>query len=145
MTLRLGLRLVVAGGRESFVRLAFTAIGVAAGVLLLLAALAGQTAIERRAERVGWQDAAYAVLFPPSGGIRPTSADGALFLAVTDYQRRHPDGAWRRAGRGAGGAHGVRGRPARPGAMAVARPRRPGLCRHRHPGGPDLLGRRWAR
>ena len=39
MSLLLGLRLVRAGGRESLVRLAFTAVGVGLGLTLILLAL----------------------------------------------------------------------------------------------------------
>ena len=44
MTVRLGLRLALAGGRESLLRLAVTAFGVAVGVMLLLLCLTGQAA-----------------------------------------------------------------------------------------------------
>jgi hypothetical protein len=51
VTFRLGLRLAVAGGRESLLRLAVTAFGVAVGVMLLLLCLTGQAAEQGRAER----------------------------------------------------------------------------------------------
>jgi hypothetical protein len=77
MTFRLGLRLAVAGGRESLLRLAVTAIGVGIGVLLLLLSLTGQSAAQGRAERTGWQSA--------DSDTRATAPDAALFLSVTDY------------------------------------------------------------
>jgi hypothetical protein len=77
MTVRLGLRLAVAGGRESLLRLAVTAIGVGVGVLLLLLSLTGQSAAQGRAERSGWQSA--------DAQTPATAPDAALFLSVTDY------------------------------------------------------------
>ncbi len=77
MTFRLGLRLAVAGGRESLLRLAVTAFGVAVGVMLLLLCLTGQSAEQGRAERSGWQSA--------DPDTPATAPDPALFLTVTDY------------------------------------------------------------
>ena len=77
MTFRLGLRLAVAGGRESLLRLAVTAFGVAVGVVLLLLCLTGQSAEQGRAERSGWQSA--------DPDTPATAPDPALFLTVTDY------------------------------------------------------------
>ncbi len=77
MTFRLGLRLAVAGGRESLLRLAVTAFGVAVGVMLLLLCLTGQSAEQGRAERSGWQSA--------DSSTPATAPDPALFLTVTDY------------------------------------------------------------
>lgn len=77
MTVRLGLRLAVAGGRESLLRLAVTAIGVGVGVLLLLISLTGQSAAQGRAERSGWRSA--------DARTPATAPDAALFLSVTDY------------------------------------------------------------
>ncbi len=86
MSLLLGLRLAVAGGREALLRLAFTAVAVGVGITLLLLALTGQAAVQGRADRIGWQDAAYVA---SGAGERPQppaeSADSALFLAVSDY------------------------------------------------------------
>jgi hypothetical protein len=77
MTFRLGLRLAVAGGRESLLRLALTAIGVGVGVLLLLLSLTGESAAQGRSERSGWRSA---------DSQTPAAApDAALFLSVTDY------------------------------------------------------------
>ena len=86
MSFLLGLRLTLAGGRESLLRLVFTAAGVGVGTTLLLLALTGPFAMHGRDVRGGWQSAAYA--FHPSFGMpNPPveSADGALFLAVSDY------------------------------------------------------------
>jgi hypothetical protein len=77
VTFRLGLRLAVAGGRESLLRLAVTAFGVAVGVVLLLLCLTGQSAEQGRAERSGWQSA--------DQDTPATAPDPALFLTVTDY------------------------------------------------------------
>ena len=77
MTFRLGLRLAVAGGRESLLRLGVTAFGVAVGVVLLLLCLTGQSAEQGRAERSGWQSA--------DSETPATAPDPALFLTVTDY------------------------------------------------------------
>jgi hypothetical protein len=79
VTFRLGLRLAVAGGRESLLRLAVTAFGVAVGVVLLLLCLTGQSAEQGRAERSGWQSA--------DPDTPATAPDPALFLTVTDYHR----------------------------------------------------------
>jgi hypothetical protein len=79
VTFRLGLRLAVAGGRGSLVRLAVTAVGVGFGVTLLLLALTVQSAVRGRADRSGWQSATSETV--------ATAPDGALFLSVTDYHR----------------------------------------------------------
>jgi hypothetical protein len=76
-TLRLGLRLAVAGGPESRLRLAVTAFGVGVGVLLLLLSLTGQSAAQGRADRSGWRSA--------DPDTPPAAPDPALFLSVTDY------------------------------------------------------------
>jgi FtsX-like permease family protein len=52
--IRLALRLTVSGGREAVVRLVITAAAVGAGVGLLLAALAGSSAINAQSLRTGW-------------------------------------------------------------------------------------------
>jgi hypothetical protein len=77
MTFQLGLRLAVAGGRESLLRLAVTAIGVGVAVVLLLLCLTGYSGAQGRAERSGWQSA--------SSEAPPAAPDPALFLSVTDY------------------------------------------------------------
>jgi hypothetical protein len=71
------LRLAIAGGQESLLRLAVTAFGVAVGVVLLLLCLTGQSAEQGRAERSGWQSA--------NPDTPATAPDPALFLTVTDY------------------------------------------------------------
>ena len=50
----LGLRLTVRGGREALTRLIVIAAGVMVGVLLLLTALAGFTALRAQDSRTGW-------------------------------------------------------------------------------------------
>ncbi len=50
----LGLRLSLKGGREAGARLAFTAVGVALGVALLLFTLSGFNALDARDAREGW-------------------------------------------------------------------------------------------
>jgi hypothetical protein len=52
--MRLGLRLSLAGGRESMIRLAVTGIAVALGVGLLLLTLAGISALHAQDRRVAW-------------------------------------------------------------------------------------------
>jgi hypothetical protein len=80
----LAARLALTGGR-SRTRQVFTTAGVAIGVTMLLLALAVQAAILGRAERTGWKDAAYAVNLPEMPDPPAVAADGAIFLAVTDY------------------------------------------------------------
>jgi FtsX-like permease family protein len=83
----LGVRLALAGGREALLRLTFTVVGVWVGLALLLLALTGVAAAHGRDDRAIWTDAAYA-FGPDSGRLVPPpveSADGALFLATTDY------------------------------------------------------------
>src|SRR4029453_18624489 len=74
VTFRLGLRLAVAGGRESMLRMGVTAFGVAVGVVLLLLCLTGQSAEQGRAERSGWQSA--------DSDTPATAPDPALFLTA---------------------------------------------------------------
>ena len=85
MSLLLGLRLAVAGGREALLRLAFIAVGVGVGITLLLLALTAQSAVQGRADRIGWQDAAHAYRGELARQPAAVSADPALFLAVSDY------------------------------------------------------------
>jgi FtsX-like permease family len=85
MSLLLGLRLAVAGGRESLVRLALTAVGVAVGGTLLLLALTAQSAAKGRAVRMAWQDSATAVATAEIADPPADSTNPALFLAVSDY------------------------------------------------------------
>jgi hypothetical protein len=87
MIARVGLRLALAAGRHALLRLAFTAIGVWVGLTLMLLALTAVAAAHGRDVRQSWLDAAYAFSPDDQSLIRPPaeSADGALFLAVTDY------------------------------------------------------------
>ncbi|WP_305782485.1 FtsX-like permease family protein [Symbioplanes lichenis] len=55
--IRFGLRLTVAGGRESAVRLGIIAVAVALGVAMLLAAVAAMTGVQKQADRYGWVNA----------------------------------------------------------------------------------------
>lgn len=82
MIVKLGLRLAVAGGRESLLRLAVTAVGVGVGVMMLLLALTGPAALMGRAERAAWQDA--------DATTPATAPDAALFLSVRDYHDATP-------------------------------------------------------
>jgi hypothetical protein len=54
--IRLAARLAVSGGRESVIRLALTAIGVAIGTTLLLIAAAADPAIRAQQRHTAWQD-----------------------------------------------------------------------------------------
>jgi ABC-type antimicrobial peptide transport system permease subunit len=89
--LLLGFRLALGGGREGLVRLVFTAVGVAIGVAMLLLGLTAPSAVAGRFERMAWQDAAYSALSPETDDDPVVeSADGALFLAVSDYYDGRP-------------------------------------------------------
>jgi hypothetical protein len=89
--LLLGLRLALGGGREGLVRLVFMAVGVGVGVALLLLALTAPHALRGRYERMAWQDAAYAARSPETNDDPVAdSAEGALFLAVSDYYDGRP-------------------------------------------------------
>jgi hypothetical protein len=84
--LLLGWRLALGGGREGLVRLVFMAVGVGVGVALLLLALTAPSALRGRYDRMAWQDSAYSALSPETDDDAAVeSADGALFLAVSDY------------------------------------------------------------
>jgi len=90
-TLLLGLRLALGGGREGLVRLAFSAAGVGLGVALLLLSLTAPQALRGRYDRIAWQDAAYSALSQETDDDPVVeSADGALFLAVSDYYDGRP-------------------------------------------------------
>ncbi|MFC5833388.1 FtsX-like permease family protein [Nonomuraea insulae] len=77
MSMLLGLRMALAGGRRSLPGLVLTAAGVAAGVVLLLLGLAGQSALQGRLERSAWQDT--------EASTEATAPDPALWLAVSDH------------------------------------------------------------
>jgi hypothetical protein len=82
----LGLRLARGGGREGLARLVFMTVGVGVGVTLLLLALTAPVALQGRFDRTAWKDAAYSALSPQAHDDPVAeSADGALFLAVSDY------------------------------------------------------------
>jgi uncharacterized protein YfiM (DUF2279 family) len=90
-SLRLGLRLAVAGGREALARLAFAAAGVAVGITILLLALTAPYLMQGRADRTAWHH----VTSGSAGWTTPgppvvEAADGALFLAVSDYHDGEP-------------------------------------------------------
>ena len=89
--LLLGIRLALGGGREGLVRLVFMAIGVGVGVAMLLLALTAPRALAGRYERMAWQDAAYSAHSPETDDDpMAESADGGLFLAVSDYYDGQP-------------------------------------------------------
>lgn len=89
--LRLGLRLVVGGGREGWVRLVYMAGGVGIGVAVLLLALTAPHALTGRFDRIAWQDAAHSALsWETDDDPVSESVDGALFLAVSDYYDGRP-------------------------------------------------------
>ncbi|HUD37340.1 MAG TPA: FtsX-like permease family protein [Streptosporangiaceae bacterium] len=69
--IRFGLRLTLRGGREAVVRLAITAIAVAFGTGLLLAAIAGVNAVNTQNLRVAWLDT---VPGPVAGHQAPAAA-----------------------------------------------------------------------
>ncbi|MGW3347684.1 FtsX-like permease family protein [Nonomuraea rubra] len=79
---RLGLRLAVAGGRESLARLGLTAFGAGVGVALLLLCLAGQSALQGRADRAAWRDS--------TSATPATAPDAALWLGVSDHYAGEP-------------------------------------------------------
>jgi hypothetical protein len=68
--IRLGLRLSIAGGRESLSRFILIVVAVAIGVELLLATLAGLHAVTTQNARYGWLETGY------SGSDAPASAPG---------------------------------------------------------------------
>lgn len=88
--LRLGFRLALGGGRENLIRLTFMAVGVGVAVAMLLLALTAPGALKGRYDRMAWQDAAVAMLSPETDDPVAESADGALFLAVSDYYDGQP-------------------------------------------------------
>jgi hypothetical protein len=71
--------MALSGGRTTMLRLAVTAVGVGVGVTLLLIALAGQSAMQGRAERSGWHSA------DDTTAAAAAADDPALFLSVADY------------------------------------------------------------
>src|ERR1019366_8683077 len=77
--IRLGLRLNTNGGRESLVRLAVTAVGVALGVGLLLASLASMNAGNAQNTRGAWLNQPQNT--SPASALR---AHSVWWLSVTD-------------------------------------------------------------
>jgi hypothetical protein len=70
--IRLGLRLTLGSGREAALRVFVTAVAVALGVGLLLAALAGVNGLQAQTDRGAWLDT-------PAQASRPTSTSGRLW------------------------------------------------------------------
>lgn len=81
MNILLGIRIALAGGRESLARMALTAVGVAVGVPLILLAVSAVPIMQAHTDRLAWHRTTE--LSPP------TAPDPALWLAVTDrYEGR---------------------------------------------------------
>ncbi len=74
--IRLAVRLTVNGGREAVTRLVITAIAVALGVGLLLAALAADNAIGAQSLRTGWFESTSATLPNGTGKIQVSRRTG---------------------------------------------------------------------
>ncbi|HEY3943081.1 MAG TPA: FtsX-like permease family protein [Acidimicrobiales bacterium] len=76
--IRLGLRLTLGSGREAALRVLITAVAVALGVGLLLAALAGMNGLHAQTDRGAWLDTS-------AQGVPPgSSADPLWWLSGTD-------------------------------------------------------------
>ncbi|MDF5755463.1 FtsX-like permease family protein [Spongiactinospora sp. TRM90649] len=82
MTIRLGLRLALRGGRESAVRLALIATAVTAGVLLLLSTLAMFNAFRTAADRPCWECTTGSA---PSGWALGSTTGTVLWNYREDY------------------------------------------------------------
>jgi FtsX-like permease family len=76
VSILLGVRLAIGGGRESLARNALLAAGVAVGVMLLLFTLTAMPVLQRHIDRLAWHRTTEA--------SPPTAPDPALWLAVTD-------------------------------------------------------------
>jgi hypothetical protein len=72
----LGIRMAVAGGRESLARMALMTVGVAIGVPLVLLAIVAVPILQKHTDRLAWHRT--------TADSRPTAPDHALWLAVTD-------------------------------------------------------------
>jgi hypothetical protein len=72
----LGLRIAVAGGRESVARMMLIAVGVAVGVTMLLASLTLLPAMQDRVDRLAWHRT--------TAASPPTAPDRAIWLPFTD-------------------------------------------------------------
>jgi hypothetical protein len=94
--IRFGLRLTLAGGRESAVRLVITAVAVALGVGMLLLTIAGTNAVGAQNDRGAWLESA---LQPAA--VRPTAA--SVWFALSS--ERYGNGAVERVDVAAAGAH----------------------------------------
>lgn len=77
MNIALGIRVALAGGRESLARVALMAAGVGAGVLLLLLTLSAMPVLQTHVDRLAWHRT--------TERSAPTAADPAMWLAVTDH------------------------------------------------------------
>lgn len=95
--IRLGLRLALASGRESAVRLTVIAAAVALGVALLLAVLAGSNAVDAQNARYAWLNTgapatATAATTTGASEALDAEADPIWWLLRTDYFRGRPIG-----------------------------------------------------
>jgi len=81
MSLTLGIRMALAGGRESLARMALMALGLAVGVMLLLLTLTALPIMQSHVDRLAWHRTTEA---SPA-----TAPDPALWLAVTDRYAGH--------------------------------------------------------
>jgi hypothetical protein len=77
MTLWMGVRFALVGGRESLARLALTAVGVSVGVTLVLLTLTALPALHGRDQRGAWHTT--------SADTARTGGDPVLWLAVDDH------------------------------------------------------------
>ena len=86
--IRLGLRLIEAGGREAITRLALIAIAVAIGTGLLLTTLAGLNAVNTQNARYAWLETAYSGSNAPAGtGPNAGSGNPLWWRLRADYYR----------------------------------------------------------
>jgi hypothetical protein len=79
----LGLRLAVAGGRDGATRIAVMTVGVAVGVVLLLLALTALPALRGREVRDAWHETS-----PQTAAT--AGSDGVLWLPANDHYRGRP-------------------------------------------------------
>jgi hypothetical protein len=86
--IRLGLRLALASGEETAIRLGIIAAAVALGVGLLLGALAGTNAVGAQNARYAWLNTGHPSTMASAGaGTDPSVADPAWWLLRSDYFR----------------------------------------------------------
>ena len=76
MNLILGMRMALAGGRESIARMVLMAVGIATGVVLLLFTLTALPVMQSHIDRLAWHRT--------NASSPATAPDSALWLAVTD-------------------------------------------------------------